>query len=651
MKYQLLVGVLASSLVLSGVGATNISCATEVVTPILQSSKTLSASPESDFTFSNGEIKKYIGTDRVVVVPDTINGQTVTSIGNNAFNTDTIIASVTLPDTITHIGNSAFHGCIIKSIVLPDSLLSIGENAFELCWLLETIHFGNSLVSIGDNAFQSCRQLVNPLLPDSLERIGEGAFSFCYELESVVIPNKISVIEEKTFYLCSGLVNLVIPDSVTEIKEKAFSGCDSLTSLNLPNSLQYIGDFALGMESVTTLNIPNSVTNIGKYAFSTMYSLESIKLPNSITTLRESTFFKCESLKFLTIPDSVISIENSVFSNCNSLESIFIPNSVTEIAYNTLHHTYNDDILPMDQVTVFGHSGSTIESWCLSKNIKFQAVTVDTYPSWVDQSVLPTQITLLTVPETTPKDEVTTVSGYSDVLTTDWFAPYVEFATNHQLLSGENGNFNPTTPSNRGTVAQALANLSKQTQNSQTPTSYTDISGSPYEKGIAWCLENGVMSGFDTSTFGTTENLTREQFATTLRAYSEKMGVYVAPSSTDLSGFGDGWSVSSWANLSVAWAVENGLMVGSEGNLNLQGNVTRAEVAVMLSSYNTMVDNMGGYPSNPTGDSVVVTEEITSIRISPEYIYLPASETVQLSAMTNLGEMNENVTWTSTNTS
>lgn len=174
---------------------------------------------------------------------------------------------------------------------------------------------------------------------------------------------------------------------------------------------------------------------------------------------------------------------------------------------------------------------------------------------------------------------------YSDVSGLDWNVAYINYASDFGFLTGTEGVFSPNMASDRGTIAQALANLG-----GGSPVSlaegFVDVGAdSPYGQGIAWCLEQGIMSGFSDEYFGVSHPLYREQFAAALYAFAQKEGLDVSTTGDSLAGYGDAWSIPSWAKEPMNWMVETGLMSGFEGNLNPQGEMSRGDLAVMLTAY------------------------------------------------------------------
>ena len=160
-------------------------------------------------------------------------------------------ASTIIPDSVTSIGDYAFDGCTsLSSIVIPDSVTSIGNSAFSGCTSLTTIRVeeGNTVYDSRNNCNAIIETSTNRLIfgcastiiPDSVTSIGECAFSYCTSLTSIVIPDSVTSIEEYAFYECSSLISIVIPDSVTSIGPSVFSYCASLSSIVIPNSVTEI---------------------------------------------------------------------------------------------------------------------------------------------------------------------------------------------------------------------------------------------------------------------------------------------------------------------------------------------------------------------------------------------------------------------------
>ncbi len=222
-------------------------------------------------------ITQYTGFGGAVTIPGTINGLPVTCIGDDAFS-GCWLTSITIPNSVTNIGNSAFFYCTsLPSITIPNSVTSIGSSAFWYCSRLTSITLGNSVTNIGDFAFSACTSLTSITIPNGVTSIGSSAFWSCTRLARITIPNSVIKIGDSAFIDCWSLASITIPNSVTSIGKSAFEYCTRLTSITIPNSVTIIGDGAfIGCWSLTSIIIPNSVTSIGIQAFRVCTSLRGI---------------------------------------------------------------------------------------------------------------------------------------------------------------------------------------------------------------------------------------------------------------------------------------------------------------------------------------------------------------------------------------
>lgn len=151
---------------------------------------------------TTGMITGYVGTDTVVVIPSKINGITVETIGHTAFRYSPV-TSVTIPDSVTFISDSAFAYCSqLTNISIPNSVTAIGSFAFEGCTKLESITLPSSLLTISEFLFYDCSQLTTIHIPDSVSSIRTYAFYNCGKLETIRIPVSVTSIGSYAFDDC-----------------------------------------------------------------------------------------------------------------------------------------------------------------------------------------------------------------------------------------------------------------------------------------------------------------------------------------------------------------------------------------------------------------------------------------------------------------
>ena len=257
----------------------------------------------------------------------------VIAINKYAFQDCKGLTEITIPNTVTQIGERAFYGCQnLTSLNMGNSIDSIGNYAFQNCGKLSSVVFPNSVTSIPKGCFYSCYNLTSLTIPNSVTKIGPRAFYQCRKLSNVTIPNSVTTIGDSTFYDCSGMENVMIGNAVTSIPRSCFYGCSSLSSVNIPNSITAIGDKAFyNCSSLTSVNIPNSVTTLGNFTFQGCTELTSVTLGNSINAIGNNTFSDCSKLTSINIPNSVTAIGYSAFYRCTDLANLTIGNSVTTI--------------------------------------------------------------------------------------------------------------------------------------------------------------------------------------------------------------------------------------------------------------------------------------------------------------------------------
>ena len=294
--------------------------------------------------------------------------------------------SVILPDTVYggdyELYRFAFHGCTsMTSVTIPDSVTSIGEYAFSGCKSLTSVTIPDSVTSIGDDAFSWCKSLTSVTIPDSVTIIRLGVFSECTSLTSVTIPDSVTSIGYEAFRGCTSLTSVTIPDSVTSFGDVAFNGCSGLKELTIPISLNAVEsnyspafDGCTGIQTVHFTKGTGVGYNYGSYStssYSNYYgytpwylsksSLTQITFEDGITSIGDQAFYECTSLTSVTIPDSVTSIRNQAFYGCTNLSTVVnhsalpITKGSTEYGYVAY---YADKVITGDENPSSGDSGS-----------------------------------------------------------------------------------------------------------------------------------------------------------------------------------------------------------------------------------------------------------------------------------------------------
>lgn len=316
--------------------------------------------PEENENLSseNGIVYDAEKTSLVFISPeyegDVTIPNTVTSIGNDAFREHAGIKAVTFEDGGTAdltIGNSAFRESSITSVELPARLSSLGTNVFRMCESLVTVTFedGYDYATIPQYTFYNTA-ITSIALPAAVTMIDSYAFQSCKALTSVTFGNngtdsRLTEIKSNAFNGCTLLGSeeaggIVLPATFETFGTNAFKDCTSLYSVTFLggalSALKTIGATAFqNCTSLTSIDLSQQtgLTSVGASAFSGCGSLESIVIPASVTSIGASAFINCTSLESATVNSSA-KLPSNIFSGCTALLSVTLNNEIQEIGNN-----------------------------------------------------------------------------------------------------------------------------------------------------------------------------------------------------------------------------------------------------------------------------------------------------------------------------
>ena len=355
------------------------------------------AEKEGDFeyTITDGKaiITKYTGKETDLVIPSTLGGMPVVTIGNSAFRGCTRLVSVTIPDSVTVLSSAAFSGCTaLTGITIPDSVTSLGNSAFYDCTSLTTITIPDSVTSIGNNAFKGCSSLMN------INTNTQCTAAMNYPWPSGV---RLGIYSDEFAYLPAGTTaycltsytgtasTVVVPVTynglpVTQIDSNAF---DKSITLFVTGDIPYVasnpcwrytvnadGTFCLTGTNITdpSLHLPGdacgtAITSIGDYAFDGL-PMSFVYIPDSIVTTGANPFKACTQLvSIIVTPDNTglyVSEGGTLYRKADkclvcfpaglNVSRMTIPEGVRSIGAYAMYQVQAEKIILPDTVAIIG---------------------------------------------------------------------------------------------------------------------------------------------------------------------------------------------------------------------------------------------------------------------------------------------------------
>lgn len=258
------------------------------------------AAGDEAFRLSGTTLTAYLGTDTYVSIPDT-----VTEIGEEAFAGNETLTGVIIPDSVTVISYNAFQDCTaLTGVTISDSVEKVGPGAFEGCTALATVEIGKNVSSWGSGVFVGCDSLAKVILDEDNRyltyyngAIYNGDMTMLYQ----VLPARAGE-------------NYVMPETVEDIDAYAF----------------------WNLQNVKNVMISDAVESVPKYSMTNMGSVENVVLLSETASVEERAFADNENLMQAAIPASVTDIDDTAFSGCPNVK-IFTTRGTTAETYGNEH--------------------------------------------------------------------------------------------------------------------------------------------------------------------------------------------------------------------------------------------------------------------------------------------------------------------------
>lgn len=583
----------------------------------------------------------YGGDVTSITLPDSVE-----YIADGAFGTQSELTTVNFGSGLKEIGDTAFSGCdSLNNVVLPEGLRKIGDTAFSGCSSLDSISFPGTLETLypgslratpywenlpgGENylgsvfcfketeldpwspfhvdvrpgtlgimEWQSSQYDTTMSLPDGLRYIGPDAFpDGMYELVDFTLPESVTYIDREAGVPKSALRDL--PDALTYIGDKAFSGHSiDISYLEIPNGVKYIGEKAFGYINTDSsqkmdVRLPDSLEYMEWAAFEYNNIGQITNWPAAITTWNDF-LISCQ-MDALTLPDTILNVHRltSYSSPVMNLNRVKVIEGFSGYGYADIYTS--DTIQPgsgtilmpnLERVFPNTHIGGDGAGVVAIPNMEVY-VPFNGVDEGFDEhlNVVIFEPSMLEGLPSAPPSAAPMVGSFTDVRTNNWFAGAVEYVVNNGLFSGvSDTSFAPNEPVTRGMLVTVLWRAAGEP--SASASAFADVPADAwYSKAVAWANVNGIVQGYDASTFAPDDRITREQLAAIFQRYAGFKGMETSGRG-DLSQFGDTGALSNWAQEGVSWAVGAGLISGKgDGVLDPQGATTRAEAAVILQRF------------------------------------------------------------------
>lgn len=251
-------------------------------------------SGDYSYILENGvaRICAYNGDEDELVVPDMIDGHTVTAIGEKAFYGNSTAKEIHVGDTVANIASLAFANCKSLGVVyIGNSVAVISADCFDNSEKLKGIE-----VSASNSSFSSVDGVLFTKDKTSLIRcpqsyvaeeyevsegvlsVGAGAFKGCNGVESVILPAECTL-SPGSFYLCTNLKTVVLPEGLVTVPDRCFFGCALLEEISIPEGVIVIGDYAFfGCVGAREMTLPESISSISESAFHCSNGFEKINV-------------------------------------------------------------------------------------------------------------------------------------------------------------------------------------------------------------------------------------------------------------------------------------------------------------------------------------------------------------------------------------
>ena len=331
-------------------------------------------------------------------------------IDSHAFLNCKKLASITLPNSVTYLGDDAansieggvFEGCeSFTSFTFPSSYASsnVSSFTFKNCKNLTTINWnGYNPKRLNNSAFWGCEKITWSQVPQSVEELGADCFAYCSSLTSVDLKNIKKM--DKEVFRNTPLTSVEWPAAITEIPEGTFLTCEKLTSI-------------MGIPGQS--GAWDNITKIGANAFNECKALTAIKLPAELKTIDTQAFRTCTNLATVDYGTKVETIGDGAFRSTGALKKFFFKGSVKTLGANAFRESGLTCVHLKGDMTI----GKEAFMMCRSlKYVEFPATSLATQPlTYVPEGIFAgcTSLPFITLPTTATEIKANAFNGCSNL--------------------------------------------------------------------------------------------------------------------------------------------------------------------------------------------------------------------------------------------